>query len=413
MRILFLTPYLPYPLNKGTALRNLHLLRGAAQGHQVYLLTFGLETDEEAIQVLQQDLAGLEVVPPPRRSFLQRLAELPSPLPDLASRLHSPVFWLRLEKTLATMDFDLLQVEGLEMAPYALEVCRRRGTSKKPLVLFDAHNAEYALQRGAFRTDLTTPRRWPSAAYSLIQWRKLLRYEREVCRRADGVLAVSSADAAALGTLEPSLRPKILPNGVDTSFFTYRSLASRRNDDGPTLVFTGTLDYRPNVDAAVWLCRRILPLIGRKHPSLRLFLVGRDPAPAVRWLAGPGITVTGPVEDVRPYLYQADVFVAPLRMGSGTRLKILEAMACGLPVVSTTLGIEGIAATPGEEVLSADTPADFAARVLELLGDRTKAQKLATRARLLVEHRYDWKAILPGLEEAYRHLANWGTVSHQ
>ncbi|MDP2726518.1 MAG: glycosyltransferase, partial [Dehalococcoidia bacterium] len=383
---------------------------GAAQHHHVHLLTFGRDSDQEAIEVLRPDLVGIEAVAPPQRSFRQRLAGLSSSLPDLASRLDSPAFRLALEKTLEAAYFDLVQVEGLEMAPCALEVCRLRGANARPLVLFDDHNAEYALQRSAFRTDLASPRRWTRAAYSFLQWRKLLRYEREVCRRADGVLAVSSADAVALRDLGSPREPRVIPNGVDTSLFGYRSVAGRQNSNGPTLVFTGTLDYRPNVDAVTWFCRRILPLIRRGHPDVRLLLVGRDPAAAVRSLAGPGISVIGPVDDVRPYLYESDVFVAPLRMGSGTRFKILEAMSCGLPVVSTTLGIEGITATPGQEVLTADRARDFAGKVRELLENPPRAHELATRARLLAEHQYDWNTILPTLEEAYRDLGIFKTI---
>ncbi len=405
MRILFLMPYLPYPPNKGTALRNLYLLRGAVRSHQVHLLTFGQDADRDAVEVLRRELASLEVVAPPQRSNLERLAGLPSALPDLATRLRSPDYRRKLDNLLEPGGFDLVQVEGLEMAPYAMGI-RLRAGGRKPLVLFDAHNAEHLLQRSAYRADLEDPRRWPAAAYSFIQWRKLLQYEQEVCRRVDGVVAASQADAAALHALEPSLRPRIIPNGVDTSLFGYRSRAGRTDGDGPTLVFTGTMDYRPNVDAAVWFCRRILPQIQRQHPAVRLLLVGRDPAPVVKDLAGPNVMVTGQVDDVRPYLYQSDIFVAPLRMGSGTRLKVLEAMACGLPVVSTAIGVEGIAARPGQEVLTADRPPEFAAAVLELLGSPPRAQELATRARLLAEHCYDWKAILPQMNQVYESLAS-------
>lgn len=406
MRILFLTPYLPYPPNKGTALRNLHLLRGAARNHQAHLLTFGRESDRQAVEVLRRELVQVEMVSPPQRSTMQRLAGIPSALPDLASRLYSPGFRQKLMDLLETTVFDLVQVEGLEMAPYALEVRRWRGPKDIPLLLFDDHNAEYLLQRSAYRADLGDPRRWIKAAYSLVQWQKLIRYEREVCRKSDVVLAVSQADAAALRALDSRLHPKVIPNGVDTSFFGYRSMDGRRNGEPPTLVFTGTMDYRPNIDAAVWFCRQIFPKIRERYPGVRLLLVGRDPSPPVRGLAGPKVEVTGPVDDVRPYLYQSDIFVAPLRMGSGTRLKVLEAMACGLPVVSTAIGVEGIAARSGQEVLIADSPRDFAGSILRLLSDPAKTQELATRARLLVEHNYDWAVILPQLEEVYRGLAS-------
>jgi sugar transferase (PEP-CTERM/EpsH1 system associated) len=407
MRILFLTPSLPFPPSKGTAARNLHLIKGAAQSHQVHLLSFADSISEGAQDALGDYCQSVVTVPVPQRGTLDRLTSLfASRLPDLAFRLSSPLFRQRLREELAKRSYDLVQVEGLEMAPYGLMALSLvEAAAKPPLVLYDAHNAEHTLQYSALRADMASPTRWPQAVYSLIQWQRLRRYEREVCCRCQAVLAVSDKDAAALRLLVPGLRARVVPNGVDTAYFGYRPPPKQGKRREPCLIFTGTMDYRPNVDAVVWFCRRILPTIRRQVPQAHLLVVGRDPAPAIRRLASPSVTITGRVGDIRPYLSQGAVFVAPLRMGSGTRLKVLEAMASGLPVVSTSMGIEGIAATPGEEALVADTPPEFAAAVVELLTNLPLAQKLASRARLLVEGRYDWQAILPKLEEAYRHLS--------
>jgi glycosyltransferase involved in cell wall biosynthesis len=266
------------------------------------------------------------------------------------------------------------------------------------LAVFDDHNAEVVLQQRAFETDARQPRRWVGALYSLIQWKKLRRYEARVCRAFDRVVAVSPADAQALQRLVPGLEVSVVLNGVDTELYRAQPLEPAPE----ALVFTGKMDFRPNVDAVLWFCQEILPRIWRERASVHFTIVGRDPHPRVQALArDPRIRVTGYVEDVRPYIAGAAVYVVPLRMGGGTRLKVLEAMAMGQAIVSTTLGCEGIALTPGREAVLADTAQEFARRVVELLGDEERRRSLGRWARRLVEAHYDWRVIVPRLEQVY------------
>jgi glycosyltransferase involved in cell wall biosynthesis len=263
--------------------------------------------------------------------------------------------------------------------------------------VFDDHNCEYLLQKRAFLTDLAAPARWPGAAYSFVQWRRLRRYEALVCRRADRVLAVSEADAAALQALVPGLQATVVPNGIDAQAYS-----NFQPPTSNTLVFTGTMDFRPNVDAVLWFARHVLPRVRADVPDVRLFVVGQRPHRRLDVLRRDrAVVLTGWVEDVRPYIAQAAVCVAPLRIGGGTRLKLLEAMAMGRPVVATRLGAEGYPLTDGRELLLADTPADFAARVVALLRCPERGAALGRAARAFVEERYDWQVIVPRLEAAY------------
>ena len=407
MKILFLTPQLPYPPHQGTAIRNYNLIKHLASRHEIHLLSFIRSQDDlaraEPLRQLCRRIAG---VPVPRRSPTKRLLSVfLSPLPDMALRLPSAEFQARLEAWLKETSFDVVQVEGIEMAGYGLGIRDQGpGIRGRPLLVFDDHNAEYVLQQRAFETDARQPRRWVGALYSLIQWQKLRRYEARVCRVFDRVVAVSPADAQALQRLVPGLEVTIVLNGVDTEFYNDQiPMTKSQLAIGPwSLVFTGKMDFRPNVDAVLWFCQEILPLIRRERPSVRFAIVGRDPHPRVQALArDPWITVTGYVEDVRPYIARAAVYVVPLRMGSGTRLKVLEAMAMGQAIVSTTLGCEGIALTPGREAVLADTAREFARRVVELLDDEERRRSLGQQARRLVEARYDWRAIVPELEAVY------------
>jgi sugar transferase (PEP-CTERM/EpsH1 system associated) len=410
MKLLLLTPQLPYPPHQGTAIRNLHLLAGLTQRHAVTLLSFR-EPWQSVTDTPVPDLCtAVHTVPAPSaRPLGQRLrTTLLSTRPDMELRLASDAFETTLERLLEGDAFDVVQVEGIELGRYALNVRRRRLLPPSTALVFDDHNAEYLLQQRAFLTDLRQPRRWPAAAYSLIQWRKLRQFERAVCHAANGVVAVSEADARAIRRLAPDIDPVVVPNGVDVAYF-HPDTTPRVTGKQATLVFTGKMDFRPNVDAVVWFCDEILPRLRTERAEVEFVIVGREPHRRVQALAArPGVAVTGFVDDVRPYIAGAAVYVVPLRMGGGTRLKVLQAMAMARPIVSTAVGAEGIAVRPGEHLLMANGPAEFAQAILSLLADPGRAAALGTRARALAEEQYAWHHVVPRLEAVYTTLSPRG-----
>jgi glycosyltransferase involved in cell wall biosynthesis len=217
----------------------------------------------------------------------------------------------------------------------------------------------------------------------------------------DAILATSEVDRGALASEVGGIPIHVVPNGVDTQYF-----APGRHGDPALLLFTGAMTYGPNADAMRYFCAEIFPRVQALVPEASLAIVGREPPPWLRRLAGDGIQVTGTVTDVRPWMERAAVFVVPLRMGSGTRLKILEAMASGCAIVSTTIGCEGLDVTHGEDILIADTPVAFAAEVARCLRDPTLRATLGGRARQLVERRYEWGTIGRELGDFYRALAD-------
>lgn len=397
MRVLFLTPQLPYPPQKGTALRNWGLIDGLKARHEVSLLSFRAPgQDTELPPPLVETCERVVAVPQPERSIRHRMRDMiVTRYPDMALRLASRGYAQRLADWLERESFDVVQIEGIELAAY-IDVIE--AATQDPMVVFDDHNCEYLLQRRVFLTDLRSPVRWAGAAYSWVQWLRLRRYEAQVCRRADSVLTVSEADAEALKRLVPDLHPRVVPNGIDTRRYHPQAVETRGN----SLVFTGTMDFRPNVDAVLWFAREVLPLVRAEVPDVHFDIVGQRPHRRLDPLKDdPGITVTGWVEDVRPYIATAGLYVAPLRMGGGTRLKLLEAMAMGKAVVSTRLGAEGYPLTDGCELILADTPTDFSEKVVSLLRSPTRRAALGRRARTFVEQRYDWRAIVPLVEEVY------------
>jgi len=405
MRILFLTPQLPYPPHQGTTLRNYNLIANLATRHEIHLLSF-VHSQEEITRAvpLRQHCRRIETVLTPSRSPWKRLLPLfLSPLPDMALRLPSVEFRTRLKAWLERERFDVVQVEGIEMAQAWMDW--RISATQYPISIFDDHNAEYVLQKRAFETDIRYPARWIAAFYSFIQWKKLSRYEGMICRLADGVVAVSEADKRALQRLVPGLEVTVVPNGVDTEFYNDQARFDHWDlvIGHSSLVFTGKMDFRPNVDAVLWFHREVLPLVQREAPDVHFYIVGQSPHRRVLRLADdPAVTVTGYVDDVRPYIAGASVYVVPLRIGGGTRLKVLEAMAMGKAIVSTSLGCEGFEGlVSGQQLLLADTPQDFAQRVVELLDDASHRERLGRAARLFVEERYDWRIIVPRLERLY------------
>jgi glycosyltransferase involved in cell wall biosynthesis len=212
---------------------------------------------------------------------------------------------------------------------------------------------------------------------------------------------MSETDRQVLLAANPRLRVEVAPNGVDTHAF--RPLPAPEGP--PALVFVGNMSYPPCVDAMVWFCSEILPLIRAQRPGVEMWIVGINPAPEVRRLEGDGVHVTGRVPDVTPYYERSGVSVVPIRAGGGTRLKILEAMALGRPVVSTTIGAEGLDIMDGNHVLLADDPRQFAEKTLQLLSDAELYRRLAADGRALAVNRYDWDVIARDLLRVFSDVA--------
>ncbi|MEA3345890.1 MAG: glycosyltransferase [Chloroflexota bacterium] len=404
MRLLILTPQFPYPPHQGTAIRNYNLIHQLAARHKIHLLSF-LEGPGKVEMPLRADCAAICTVMAPRRGMLDRIRTLLlSPLPDMALRLESEAMHQQLDELLTRHSYDVIQVEGIEMGPYLLQIAsgKWRMARDRPLLVFDDHNCEYVLQRRVLEADARRRGGWLGAFYSLIQWRKLVHYERRCCRAADRVMAVSEADGRALERLVPGLEVTIVPNGVDTAAYDPRRVEPL--DLGPgAIVFTGKMDFRPNVDGALWFAQQVLPLVRSKRPEVHFYIVGQQPHSRLDVLRGdPAVTITGFVPRIQPYIAGAAVYVIPLRMGGGTRLKVLEAMALGRGLVSTRLGCEGFPLMrSGEHLLVADGAAPFAQAVLALLRDPSLGRGLGQAARDLVTARYDWAEIVPRLEALY------------
>jgi glycosyltransferase involved in cell wall biosynthesis len=407
MRVLLLTPQLPYPPHQGTSLRNYHIIRGLSGRHELSLLSYTESPPTaEALEVLQDQGLKVQTVPAPLRSTAMRLRQLiTGRQPDIALRLADLAFDQALEKILNSHDFEIVQIEGIELA-HVIPAIRR--FNPQAGIVFDNHNAETALQRRTLLTDLGNPRRWPAAVYSWLQVGRLRHFERWACRAADWLVAVSVTDQMALRELlaETPVSMSVIPNSIDLAQYDRAPMDPKKLPGPYDLVFTGKMDYRPNVDAVLWFADVVWPLVRAHRPQATWAIVGQKPHARLAPLhEKAGITITGQVESVLPYLQAAAVYIMPLRIGSGTRLKLLEAMAAEKAIVSTQIGVEGFPVQAGQEVVIADSAREMALAIVALLESPLVRGRMGTAARAFAAQ-YDWRRIVPLFDQVYDQVSS-------
>lgn len=391
MNILLLTQVVPFPPDSGPKIKTYHMLRWLASEHDVTLVSFARnQAEEAAAQALKPLCRAVHTVPLQRSRALDALAlarSVSDPRPLVMLRDESAPLRRLLAGLVEREAFDLVHADQLNMAQFALDL------GGLPAVL-DLHNAVWTIFARLART-AHGPRRW----MLLRETARLRRYEAEVCRRAAAVLAVSDADRAALQQVAGPVPIDVVPIAVDVR----EQPLVARDADANAALSVATMYWPPNVDGVCWFGREIYPQVRREHPSAPFYVVGARPAREVRELAAqqPGVVVTGYVPELEPYHRKTAAFVVPLRSGSGMRVKILEAFARGLPVVSTTIGCEGIDARDDEQLLIADEPQQFAEAVGRLVRDRQLGDRLVQGGRQLAERLYDWRAVCPAINATY------------
>jgi glycosyltransferase involved in cell wall biosynthesis len=308
----------------------------------------------------------------------------------------APALQSALSQILRTTRFDVVNLEFPYMGHYHLR--QAPPGELLPQVVVDSHEIAYDLARQFARTSSSLGRR----VYSGANWRKLRREELQTYRDADGVYLCSTADEQRLLGQLPTVRTAVIPNAADVDYFQPRP--ADPPPDRRTVVYFGLLSTAPNVDGVIHFVQDIWPHIVQAHPEARLKIIGGKPPLSLQTLTGPQVELTGFVPDLRPHLAAAAAVVVPLRLGGGTRLKIVEGMAMGKAIVSTTLGAEGIEATPGEDILIEDHPKAFADAVNRLLDDPQLAVRIGEAARRLAVQRYAWSAAAQTLEQFYHQV---------
>ncbi len=408
MRILFLTQVLPFPPDSGPKIKTLNVLRYLAQaGHTVTLCSFiRSEAEKESLSLLEPYCRGgiyTVLLHRSRGADLRYLIQsLFSQVPFLIRRDFSREMCALVQSLDAIPQdrrYDVIHADQLNMGQYALAAHSAGRCGTNPALVLDDHNAVWTIVARAVE----------SAPFFLrpflnLEAQRLESYEGSLCCRMDAVLAVSQIDKQALvqAGADPD-RITVIPIAVDAA----NAVQVPRPEHSAEILTVSTLFYPPNADGVRWFIKEVYPLIRFRVPESTLTIVGpRPPQDIIEFgKKNPGhVRVTGYVADLRPYLARAAVMVVPLRSASGMRVRILEALAEGIPLVTTSIGVEGIDAVDGVHVLVANQAEVFAERVAQLLGDRELAARLAQNGRHLVEEKYDWQTVLPQLGQIYKSI---------
>lgn len=407
MRVLFFSGIVPYPPHGGVLQRNFNLVRELKRhGVAVHLLAFHHPNElphgaplEHSKQVLGELCEAVEYVELwPKKSKLHMLVSLGLAAfsrNTFAERAHySPWAARRLGELTASGRFDVVHLDSVSFASYA------HLTHGVPVVC-NHHNIESQL----FERRAERERGWLRRAYVARQARMLRRLEQDTCTQYADNIMVSEDDARLMRQLCPQARTSVVANGVDTEYFTPR--AGGADNDRPTIIFTGSMRMFANDDAVRWFLSEIWPGVKAQVPAARFIAIGKQPSAFALDYASrdPSVEVPGFVDDVRPSVARAALYVVPMRVGGGTRLKVLDAMAQGKAIVSTRLGAEGIHINAGEHFAEADAPGEFIAAVVRLLGDAAERARLGSAARARAEQEYSWTVLGRQLHEVYARAA--------
>lgn len=385
LKVLFFSQPFVYPADTGGKIRTSQMLR---QLREVFDITLVSNVDPKRDMAHLHQMASLchEFHAVPRSTvrkysaafYLKVLAYSLSRYPVTVLSDYSRSTVAKLRELLAARRYDLLVCDFLQptLNLRALET---------PRTLLFQHNVESMIPERHYRISRNPLLR----LFWYLQWRKMMRYERGACARFDGIVAVSELDKQVLEQDFGARNVYAIPTGVDTDFF--RPAPDPPEDN--SLVFLGAMDWLPNEDAIIFFTNQVLPLLRRLVPSVRITVVGRNPSARLLDYTRehPDVRVVGRVEDVRPYVARAAVFVIPLRIGGGTRIKAYEAMAMGKAVVSTRIGIEGLPVRDGDNVVLADQPGDFAEAVARVLKDSAERERIGRNARAYVESSVSWR----------------------
>lgn len=391
MKILIVAAQFPYPPRSGFATRVYQLARRLSHRHSVTLLSYAWPHERDGVAALSQEMS-VRAVPRDQMAVQTKRAAQAASLMSLRPYYCREVFSRRMQEAIdevcAGESFDIIQLESSFLCAFEFPA--------GPKLVLDEHNIESEVFRRMCESERSIPRR----AFNRVEHARFRHWERRWWTRADGCVVSSDREVDAVRTAAPRTPLAVVPNGVDLEYFSPAGSPVQPR----SLVFNGIMTYRPNLDAALYLLDEVWPHVRDACPDARLTIVGRGTQSALGGRRQAGVDLFDEVPDIRPHLQHAAVVAVPVRIGGGTRLKVVEGLAMGKAIVSTSLGCEGLAVRNDEHLVIADDPRAFAARCVELFGDPDRAEALGLAGRALMEREYSWDLIGDRLEALHREL---------
>lgn len=391
MKILLISPKLPYPLDDGGKIVTYNTLKHLAlRGNNITLFCF---IDElKRVPELEKYCRLVLIKKDTSTSLFGLLLNLFSKVPYTISKYHNDLIEKKIQEVLEEYDFDLVHLECLHTAYYGAIMKRKYNL---PIVLRE-ENVETKIMERYYRNQ----RNPLVKAYAFLQYRKLYKYESMICKEFDKCFMITDKDVELVKKMNPMIKTAVIPSGVDASYF----LPLKIKEEPCSIISVGSMDWLPNVEGILWFYKEVFPLIKEIIPEAKLYIVGKNPPGYIKKLRSEYIIVSGFVEDVRGIMAKCQVFIVPLKTGSGMRIKILNALAMGRPIVSTSIGCEGIEVQNGKNICIANTREEFAQGVIELMKNESIRKRLGEEGIKLVKEKYKWEQIAEKITDEYNKI---------
>lgn len=394
MKILQITPRLPYPLVDGGSIESYNTIKYLAlRKHDITLIS--LVVERKKVPELEKYCKLISIEKDTKNNFLGYIFNIFSNTPYTISKYLSNNIKKEIRELLKKDKYDIVVLNQLHTAYYGIFI---KEEFNMPVVLRE-QNVETIIMRRFYKNN----KNLFIKLYAYLQYKKLYKYESKICEIFDRCIMITKNDEKIIKEMNPNIKTNVIPAGVDTSYFS----PIKVREEAFSIVSIASMDWLPNVEGIKWFCDKVYPLIRKIIPKIRLYIVGKNPPKIIKKLNNRNnIIVTGYVKDVKKYFTKGQIFIVPLKTGGGMRIKILQALAMGKAIVSTSIGCEGIDVIDGKNIYIADKPEDFAQKVIFLLNNEKERKRLGDEGIKLVNEKYSWDKIIDDIEMEYQTIIN-------
>lgn len=391
MKILVITTRVPYPLTDGGKIVTYNVIKYLAlRGHNITLVCFNNENKK--YHELEKYCKLIIINKNLKTNYLGLFFNIFSGIPYGISKYYSTIAKKKIYDLLKKNKYDIVHLDHLHTAYYGVFI---ENNFNLPVILQE-HNVENIIMKRFYKNQKNIFIKF----YAYFQYKKLYKYESKICEIFDRCFMITKIDEKTIKNMNSNIKTSVVPAGVDTSYF----YPLKFKEEEYSLVSVASMNWLPNIEAIEWFCKEILPLIKKKVQRIKLYIVGINPSNNIKSLASNDVIVTGFVKDVRKYIAKGQVFIVPLKTGSGMRIKILNALAMGKAIVSTSIGCEGIDVTDRENIFIADSKEEFADKIIYLLNNKSERKRLGENGLKLVKKKYQWEKIVENIENEYKEI---------